>query len=208
MPKLYPLYDLRALASSLDTDFDEVMPQLRALYTWVAGRTAENTADLDLPCTKGCDRCCHESVFLTPLEFMLAWDQLQKTVDDQTRSAIIEDGLQIYTQYRTLIDALDEKPKDGEADHFSIAEQLKFRCPLLDPHGACRVYDSRELYARLFGSAFNAEGGVYGCHMVGQHLSGKVVTLVRAREVAGILAELPLTFKRQVYPYYIDLLYG
>ena len=80
--------------------------------------------------------------------------------------------------------------------------------PLLGPGGACSVYPRRELYARLFGCSFNDAGGVYGCHLVGDHLAGKQVTLLPARATARRLNELPLTELRQVYPFYIHALYG
>ena len=70
------------------------------------------------------------------------------------------------------------------------------------------VYPVRELYARLFGSSFNEDGGVFGCELVGEYLGGRTVTLMRARAAAMRLNDLPLTFKRQVYPWYINLLYG
>lgn len=85
--------------------------------------------------------------------------------------------------------------------------ELRFACPLLDDDGACRVYPVRGLYGRLFGCSFNDAQGIYGCHEAGAALGGKTVTLIRARAAARQLEQLPLTFMRQVLPYYIDLLY-
>ncbi len=208
MVSRYPKIDLRALAREAGVDLDAAVAQLTSLYADVDRRNGTNTSTLDLPCRQGCDACCHESVFLTPLEFFAVWDYVQRHLGDATRQGIIERGLAIYEQESERILALEGPPPPGETDHFAIARQLRFRCPLLGEDGACQVYPARELYARLFGCSFNAEGGVYGCHLVGAHLAGKTVTLVSAPRVARLLEELPLTGKRQVYPYYIDLLYG
>lgn len=208
MPQLYPRYDLGALAASLEVELAPALEQLQTFYDWVDERNRANTENLDLPCQRGCDACCHESVFLTPLEFFAAWREFQDNANDEKRSAVVAEGLRLYQENRALIDAMNEPPEAGEKDHFKTAQQLKFRCPLLSDEGACMVYRSRELYARLFGCSFNSAGGVYGCDLVGKHLGGKVLTLLQVDPVAERFSALPLTFKRQVYPYYIDLLYG
>jgi Fe-S-cluster containining protein len=204
----YPRVDLRALALALGDDLDPALEQLQQLYEAIDARNGANTADLDLPCHRGCDACCHESVFLTPLEFFAAWDHVQQHADDAARERIVQRGLELYAEHRGLIDALGEAPPAGEADHLSIARRLRFTCPLLGADGACSIYASRELYARMFGCSFNDEGGVYGCDLVGAHLGGRTVTLMRVRPAAQMLGELPLTWMRQVYPYYIQVLYG
>ena len=114
----------------------------------------------------------------------------------------------LYAEHRELIDAFGGPPPEGEADHLSIARRLRFTCPLLGDDGACSVYPARELYARMFGCSFNEDGGVYGCELVGEHLGGKTVTLMQVRPAALMLNELPMTWMRQVYPYYIQVLYG
>ena len=152
--------------------------------------------------------CCHESVFLTALEFFYAWHHVQTHLTDEVRAQIVADGLRLHAQFAAEIRALDGPVPEGEVDHFTIAKKIRFACPMLDGAGACRIYPARELLARLFGCSFNANGGVYGCHLVGDHLGGKTVTLLQAEPTARRLAAMPLTGKRQVYPYWIHLLYG
>ena len=205
---IYPTVDLRALCKELGEDLDAALDALRRLYDDLDRKNHENTRDLDLPCHRGCDACCHESVFLTPLEFFAAWDHVQRELDDPTRTEIVRRGLALYEEHRPLIEALGAPPPEGARDHLAVARELRFTCPLLGPSGECRVYPARELYARLFGCSFNELGGVYGCDLVGRHLGGKTVTLVRVQRASELLAELPLTFMRQVYPYYIWMLYG
>ena len=132
----------------------------------------------------------------------------QRNLDDATLHAIIERGLAIYAEQRETIEALSQPPPQGAADHFEIARTLRFTCPLLDGEGGCMIYPARELYARLFGCSFNDEGGIYGCDLVGEHLAGRALTLLPTRPTARRLSALPLTFMRQVYPYYLHLLYG
>jgi hypothetical protein len=195
---LAPRIDLRAAAGALGADLDQSFALLAALYAHVDARNQINTAGLDLPCHRGCSACCHESVFLTPLEFFYAWDFVQRELDDSTRSTIVGRALALFHAHKQTIERVQQ---DG-------AMALRFDCPLLGDDGACRVYAARELYARLFGCSLHTAGGIYGCHMVGAHLAGKDVRLLQVRPIALRLNELPLTFMRQVYPYYIHLFYG
>jgi Fe-S-cluster containining protein len=206
--KTFPRLELAKLARHEGVDLADAYEGLWGLYLEVERRNRTHTAELELPCQNGCDACCCESVFLTRLELFFVWDWVQEHYSDRERSEMVRRGLGIFEANRELILALDEPPPAGERDHFSIARALRFRCPLLGDDGACLVYPVRELYARLFGSSFSGDGAVYGCHRVGEALAGKEVTLLRVDRVAEQLDGLPLTGKRQVYPYYIHQLYG
>jgi len=200
--------DLRTLARQLEVDFDFALEGLDALYRFVDARNQANTAGLDLPCARGCDACCQESVFLTPLEFFAAWHWFQENQPREVRRQVIERGLDLYREHREIIEAFSLPPPEGASDHFQLARTLRFRCPLLDSQGSCLIYPARELYARMFGYSFQGEGALYACQEVGHQLDGQTVTLLDVRVTAKVMAELPLTFMRQVYPYYIHLLYG
>lgn len=198
-------FDLRVMARAVGVELDDAFEGLKTLYAHVDERNAANTNGLDLPCHRGCSHCCKESVFMTPLEFFYAWDWLQTNASDELLGRVVERGLALYEEHKALIEALEG---DHTPEHDAIAARLKFICPMLGDDGACEAYPGRELYARLFGSSFNEDGGVYGCHIVGAHLADKQVTLLRARPIAKMLESLPLTFKRQVYPFYIHWMYG
>jgi hypothetical protein len=202
----YPCIDLEELAAELEVDLQDAFKELEQLYAFVDERNRRNSEGLDLPCHRGCDMCCHESVFLTPLEFFYVWDFVQNNFSDESRAQIVSDGLRLYRKFEQEVEGLEKHP--GKDDALMLAREIKFTCPFLGADGGCRVYDVRELYARLFGCTFNDAGGVYGCHLVGEHLGGKKVSLLSAPRISRRLDELPLTFKRQVYPYYIHLLYG
>lgn len=205
---LYPIIDFSARAAAQGVQLADAFAQLQALYDEVDARNAKNTQNLDLPCHRGCDMCCHESVFLTPLEFFYMWDWAQTHLTEAIRQNMIDRALALYAQFETSILALDVPPADGAKDHFAIAQKIRFTCPMLSNEGACQVYPVRELLARLFGCSFNDQSGVYGCHLVAAHLAGKTVTLMPARPTARRLGDLPLTDKRQVYPYYFHQLFG
>ncbi len=201
----WPVIDIPALAAQLEVDWAEARTQLAQVYERLDERIATRTAGLDLPCYRGCSACCHESVFVTPLEFLYVWEWVQENFSDEAKGRVIERGLTLYDAHRERIEALESGPP---AQHDAIARGLRFTCPLLGEAGECSVYPVRELYARLFGCSFNSEGGIYGCHLVGAHLADRVVTLPAVRPWAQVLGELPLTFKRQVYPYWLHWLFG
>lgn len=182
--------------------------QLSVMYDAVDEAIAETTAALGLPCHKGCDACCRNSVFLTPLEFAYAWSWAQDHLDDATRTGAIAKGLALYQKHHALIDAFEAPPPDGADDHYEIAKELHFACPLLDDQGSCMIYPARELLSRLFGTSFNADGGMYGCQLVQAHMEGKEATLLTVQDIAAQLRQLPMTHKRQVYPYYFHQLFG
>jgi hypothetical protein len=204
--------DLEALAAAHGVDLAPALVALRALYAEVDERNHRNTAALDLPCKSGCSSCCEESVLLTRLEFYGVWDHVQRHADDETIARIVDEGLALYQRHRAVIEALERPPPAGFVDHSHLLLDVKFRCPILDETGACRAYPMREIKGRLFGCSFNDENGIYGCHLVGAHLSAHLgdrpVTLVRARPMASRVHLLPLGKEQQLYPFYIHELYG
>jgi hypothetical protein len=186
---------------------------LKDIYAALDERLRATTGRASLPCyeprdgCRTCSQCCHESVFLTPLEWFFAVDHIQTHVDAAAYEPAIREGLSLYAAHKETIDAFMQPPKDGERDHFYLAKTLRFRCPLLGADG-CGVYPAREVLGRLFGQSFNEDGGVYGCHLSGAFFGGKTATLVRAEAWAKRLLALPLTHYRQVYPWYFHLTYG
>lgn len=203
-----PALDLHGMAAEAGVDLDAAMADLKALLADVDAQNAKLTQGLDLPCHRGCSMCCHESVFITPLEFFTVWHYVQSELDVATRTEMVRRGLALYGKNEAAILALEAPPPPGDSDHLAVARSLRFACPMLGADGACRVYPVRELLARIFGCSLNEEGGVYGCHLVAAHLADQTVSLLRARPTWRRLLDLPLTGKRQVYPYYFNLLYG
>ncbi|MCC6809066.1 MAG: hypothetical protein IT381_16680 [Deltaproteobacteria bacterium] len=197
-----PALPLRSALAALDDIYRALDDRLRA-----------TTGRLSLPCYEPrdgcatCSQCCHESVFLTPLEWLRVVDYAQTHLEPDAYEAMIGGGLSLYAAHQQTIAAFMQPPPDGERDHFFLARHLRFRCPLLGAAG-CSVYPAREVLGRLFGQAFNKDGGVYGCALSGAFFGGKTATLVRADPWAARLEALPLTQYRQVYPWYFQITYG
>lgn len=203
----YRAVDIAARAAREGVDWPAALDQLRGFYAEIDARLAKTTAHLALPCARGCARCCEESVWLTRLEFYGAWHYLQTHVDAATLSATVAEGLQLYERHRETLQALAD-PELSPALRQSLTLSLRFRCPLLDAAGACRVYPMREILGRLFGATFNDASGIYGCAEVGAHLAGQRLTLLKARPTAERIHALPLAGKQRVYPAWIFELYG
>ena len=208
--RIYGMVDLEssALVPS-DVDLSASFHALARLYQDLEDCLTRTTAGLDLPCKAGCDACCHQSVFLTPLEFLAAWDWLQEELTYSELHEVVISGLEIYLNNQLTIDQLDTPPAQGSKDHFNIVKELRFRCPILSANGRCRVHPARELYARLFGSSWErTPGSLYACHIVAEQLKDRELSLLVTKDWAKRLNELPLTHRRTVYPAYIAELYG
>lgn len=162
-----------------------------------------------LPCHCGCDGCCHEAVFLTPLEFWAIIDWLQKEEKWDLLAEAIEKSRIIYKVNKEVIDAFNSPPKNGQHDHFQLAKDLHYICPFLK-NGCCQIYPVRSLVARLFGRSFEKPGVVYGCHLMEEALValGEDIKLPNASYWTKQLTALPYTDGRQVLPYFMIKLYG
>jgi Fe-S-cluster containining protein len=209
-----PLFvDLAGIDTGVpDWPLARALEGLQALYTALDQRLAATTATHDLPCRghndshAHCSICCHESVFLTPLEWFFAVDYMQQHFSRDELSATIASAHAIYAAQKERIDALSAPPPPGERDHFSIAREVRFTCPLLREAG-CAIYPARELLGRLFGQSFNQAGGIYGCALSGAFFGDRLATLVRMPGWVEQLRVLPLTHFRQVYPYWFAITY-
>lgn len=202
--------DFDAIGAEAGVDLEAAFAELAAFYEEVDARNRKNTQGVDLPCQAGCAECCHESVFLTPLEFFYLWRHAEETLSAPERRAIIDVGQAIYTAQRERIDAL--LPGRGtlrDVDEVAaLARDIRFTCPFLSTDdGMCRVYSHRELFARLFGCSFNDDGGIYGCHLVGNALADQTLTLLSARNTGRALHALPLCGMRQVFPFYLSVFF-
>ena len=56
----------------------------------------------------------HQSVFLTPLEFLAAWDWLQSEVSQSELSTIVTKAIRIYRLNQAVINRLDLPAPDGK----------------------------------------------------------------------------------------------
>lgn len=206
-----------------DMDLRAALQALKQLYWRLDDKLIQTTANLAIPCRAldvqdkenkktPCHECCHESVFLTPLEWFYIVDYMQTHFSESQLHAIILYAHTLYHEHKSKIDALFSPLPDGVPDHFEVAKQIRFACPLLGPQG-CQIYPARELYARLFGQSYFSNNQIYGCSRSIDFFSTAILSqklsspLVSARAFARMLDRLPLTHMRQVFPYYFYMTY-
>ena len=212
---LSPSHPLYIDVDALDTGLPEwpvrrSLEVLLAMYERLDAALARTTANLALPCydARGgrshCADCCHESVFLTGLEWLAVVDFAQRHLPSTRWETVIEEMLKLYQQHAPLIDRISSA---SEGERATLVKGLRFSCPLLDAQG-CSVYPAREMLGRLFGQAANAEGGLYGCGLSGAFFGSREAGLVSAEGWSRQLRALPLTHARQVYPYWFHVTYA
>jgi len=202
-------YDVADIAWTLP----RALEALKEIHTALDERIVKTTGNERLPCyeprdgCKTCSRCCHESVFLTPLEWLGVVAYMQEHFTAEQLTLAINQATGLYRSNKETIDAFLLPPKKGEKDHFYLAKDLHFTCPLLGPDG-CTIYPAREILGRVFGQSFNPQGGIYGCELSGAHFGAREVTLVKAQAWAKLIEALPMTGYRQVYPWYFARTYN
>jgi Fe-S-cluster containining protein len=194
--------DLHELRIDATTSVYDAVGALHIFYNDLDQRAETLRRALTLPCGPGCGACCHEAVFITPLEWWGMVDYLQAHARWDLVQCAIERAAAIYHSQRAPLDALRAPPPADAADHWEIARDLHFPCPFLDDE-RCTVYPRRSLAARLFGISFWKPGEIYGCPVVESALANKEVRLLNAPAVIGRFSALPLTHGRMVIPYYV-----
>jgi hypothetical protein len=210
----HPLFvDIEAIETGdPDVPLSAALASLKEVQRALDERLIATTKQHALPCFEprdgcaSCAQCCHESVFLTPLEWLGVVEHMQAHFSPQELETRVRSALALYDAHRKTIDAFMRTPDNGAADHTDLARTLKFTCPLFSKDG-CTVYPAREVLGRVFGQSFNDEGGIYGCALSGKYFGGQEVTLVRASAWAKKLRSLPLTGYRQVYPWFFAQTY-
>lgn len=200
--------DLHGRCAQEGVDLDDALARLRRVYELVDAANHENTAALELPCHSGCSACCEDAVFMSELEFMAIWHFCQTHIDDAERARMVRRSQRLVHENAEAFAAMAERWAHGMFDLTDLAMPLHLRCPILDDEGRCQAYPWRELWGRLFGQSFNDEGGIYGCHLVGDHLIGRQVTLLPARATGRRLLGLPLTRGSQLLPAWVVHWYG
>ena len=148
----------------LGDDPQVVLTAVSQFYRWLDERIAHGTSGLDLPCRAGCDACCHEAVFVSAPEFLAVAAYLIEHRSREQREAIVAAMVRHAVHFEDELLLLDELPAGAERDE--VARRVRFRCPLLEPTGACSVYPVRELNARTFGTSHDElRGHPYGCEL-------------------------------------------
>ncbi len=90
-----------------------------------------------IACRRGCDTCCFQSVFMSPIEAMYLAEKLRNQLSENQFQDILK---------RT-------KAKQEKTQSMSASEYLKYRhaCPLLDEEtGSCIMHEFRPVACRIY----------------------------------------------------------
>jgi Fe-S-cluster containining protein len=194
-----------SLAMGFENPAQHIVEQVYSVYEKIDHEVQSSTKDLNLPCHRGCDACCHEAVFLCAPEFLVVCDRLFESFSSRALRSLVEQMCAVAVEYEDELELLDEIDSGPERDE--VAARVKFKCPLLSSEGACQIYPARELNGRTFGHAWDSSGGhAYGCLLTHDHLrivdnpQGKLLDARQARMT--LVNQVPLTQKVQVYPWW------
>ena len=183
----------------------EIISRVYSVYKDIDQHIQEVTSQTNLPCKRGCDACCHESVFLSAPEFLVVSEHIMNSFEFSERESLVHQMWALADEYEDELELLEEIISGPERDE--VAARIKFSCPLLSADGACRIYVARELNGRSFGHAWDsARNEAYGCELTHDHLrvlNNPRDALIDARQARQSLVEqVPNTEKVQVYPWW------
>ena len=193
----------RALGFAVSAE--SIIEKVQSVYTKLDEKLAQIPAELELPCKQGCDACCHESVFLSAPEFLVVSEFILRTFSADERNKLNTKMNELADAFEDELELLETISAGAERDE--VAARIKFRCPLLDEDGSCRIYTVRELNGRSFGHAWDsARDEAYGCSLTRERLrvlDNPKARLVDARWARQALVDaVPNTECVQVYPWW------
>ncbi|MDB5102128.1 MAG: hypothetical protein JWM80_6549 [Cyanobacteria bacterium RYN_339] len=105
----------------------------------------------EIPCTKGCNHCCHNQVFrVTALEWANVRGALFAMRPDE-RQETLERTEALFGAYRSELTTMAELWTRGERVPESLHEPTPKTCPMLGGDGRCTVYEARPAICRGYG---------------------------------------------------------
>lgn len=136
------------------------LPLLAELDAW--HDAAKATHPDTIPCRVGCTQCCRGpfDISIADAELLIeAVETLPLPAREEVRRAATR-----QVEAMTALEPGWEAPFDiaaiGDARFDRISDALAtLPCPLLDQHGACRIYDRRPMICRLMGLPLVTESG-------------------------------------------------
>ena len=158
-----------ALAMGFTTSSKSIIETVTSFYDSLQTDSSGVEERLSLPCKKGCDACCYESVFLSAPEFLTVCHYLIEAKDLEFRTKVVREMRVIADKFEDEIEFLESAPEGFERDE--VAERIKFRCPLLSSDSSCSIYPVRELNGRTFGLSWDTKyQQAYGCSLTRESL--------------------------------------
>ena len=186
----------------MDIDFSPYFEKYEKLIKTVDDVFARVKNDYPdcVKCEKGCDDCCYAMFDLTLIEALYLNQKFNTLFKDQDRVEIEERANRADRQIHKIKRAAFNKLEGGtsEADILSELALERVRCPLLNDHKVCEMYEFRPATCRLYGIPTAINGRGHTCGKSGFESGGSYPTVNMDRlfgRLQEISAELILDIK-------------
>jgi Fe-S-cluster containining protein len=157
-------------------------------------------------CEIGCADCCHALFDLSLVEAMFIKRQFEKLIPSDKRDEIIERAntadRKVYKLKRAASKALHEGKPENEILEDMAAQRI--RCPLLDDHNQCELYNSRPITCRLYGIPTQIGDKAHTCGK-GKFAEGKQYPTVKLEAIQKELYEISLDLAKDIKSRYPKL---
>jgi Fe-S-cluster containining protein len=152
-------------------DFEPFFKEYEALLA-LADKTFEKVRQ-DYPdlvkCKLECADCCHALFDLPLIEALYANYHFNRAFKGEQKEALMESVNQIDRQIYKLKRKANKDLQDGKAEEDILVElaEARVRCPLLNAHDQCDLYDFRPITCRLYGIPTSIGGKGRTCGLSG-----------------------------------------
>lgn len=148
--------------SPIFSRYENLVAESDALFSRVHSEHADCVT-----CHLGCSDCCHALFDLSLVEAMYLNNAFATAFGyGKERSDILLSAADTDRQTTRIKRELYRASKDGTPPEEIMrqAAAIRIRCPLLDKHDSCRMYDKRPITCRLYGipTAIGGQGHVCG----------------------------------------------
>ena len=142
-------------------------------------------------CKEECSDCCHALYDLTLIEALYMNEKFKARFTGEEREALLEKANRadrtIHKLKRQAYQSLQEGKSEDEILTALGAE--KVRCPLLNDHDMCELYDHRPITCRLYGIPTSIGGKGRTCSL-SKFEGGKAYPTVDIDKIHGRLQEI------------------
>ncbi len=145
--------------------YEQFASETEALFARV-----RNNFPVEVVCKEGCSSCCHALFDLTLIEALyLNHRFLQHPIDGVTRFAIFERAGEADRAIAKIKRKAFKDSQAGRASNEILHEMasITVRCPLLDAHDSCILYNDRPITCRLYGIPTSIGGKGHTCGKTG-----------------------------------------
>jgi Fe-S-cluster containining protein len=105
----------------------------------------------EIPCTKGCNHCCHNQVFRVTGVVWARVRQALLAMRPDERAAALARTQALFGAHRAALEAMAELWTRGERVPQTLHDPTPKTCPMLGGDGRCTIYDARPAICRGYG---------------------------------------------------------